>query len=253
MEKASQATIYEIFSGIQGEGPLVGERQIFVRFCTCNLRCRYCDTRAARRPVRRARIELPPGSRRFTYAANPLSFDAVLSAVHRLDDPPGLHHSVSLTGGEPLLHAGFLRLLMRALHHIGLKTYLETNGTLPDMLAKVVHYVDYVAMDIKLPSASGQKARYADHKKFLAIASKKECIVKVVVTSRTDEHEMRAVGKLVHETSRKAIVVLQPVTRMAHTIRPPSPSQILEFQRMLKTSVPNVRVIPQVHKLMGQL
>jgi len=245
--------IYEIFSGIQGEGPLVGERQVFVRFCTCNLRCRYCDTRAARRAVRRARLEVSPGSRRFEYAANPLSLDAVLSTVHRLDDPHGLHHSASLTGGEPLLHAGFLRLLMRALHHIGLKTYLETNGTLPQMLAKVIHHVDYVAMDVKLPSATGQRERYKAHREFLAIAAQKECVVKVIVTSQTDETEMRIVGKLVREANRSAVVVLQPATPVGRGVQPPAPSQVLEFQRVLKTFVPNVRVIPQVHKLMGQM
>ena len=36
--------IREIFKSIQGEGPHVGEQQVFVRFCGCNLKCRYCDT-----------------------------------------------------------------------------------------------------------------------------------------------------------------------------------------------------------------
>jgi len=38
------ADIAEIFSSIQGEGLYVGRRQIFIRFCGCNLNCRYCDT-----------------------------------------------------------------------------------------------------------------------------------------------------------------------------------------------------------------
>ena len=39
------APIIEIFSSIQGEGLLIGERQIFVRFAGCNLDCTYCDTK----------------------------------------------------------------------------------------------------------------------------------------------------------------------------------------------------------------
>ena len=39
-----EAPIVEIFSSIQGEGLLVGRRQIFVRFAGCNLDCNYCDT-----------------------------------------------------------------------------------------------------------------------------------------------------------------------------------------------------------------
>ena len=36
--------IKEIFSSIQGEGPFIGYKQLFVRFCGCNLSCEYCDT-----------------------------------------------------------------------------------------------------------------------------------------------------------------------------------------------------------------
>ena len=36
--------INEIFSSIQGEGPVVGYKQLFIRFCGCNLNCAYCDT-----------------------------------------------------------------------------------------------------------------------------------------------------------------------------------------------------------------
>jgi organic radical activating enzyme len=249
---ANSSFIYEVFSGIQGEGPLVGERQIFIRFCTCNLRCRYCDARSAGRPVRQARLELSPGSRQFELVPNPLSLEVLLAAVRRLDDPTGLHHSVSLTGGEPLLHASFLAGLLPALHKIGLKNYLETNGTLPAALARILDDVDIVASDVKLPSATGQRGRFQINRRFLRIAAKRGCIVKVVVASRSTEGELRRVGQMVRETNPEGIVILQPVTR-ARGASPPSPAQMLEFQRIVKEYVSAVRVIPQVHKLIGQL
>ncbi|HNS26376.1 MAG TPA: 7-carboxy-7-deazaguanine synthase QueE, partial [Methanobacteriaceae archaeon] len=33
--------INEVFSSIQGEGKLVGRRQVFIRFSGCNLDCNY--------------------------------------------------------------------------------------------------------------------------------------------------------------------------------------------------------------------
>ena len=39
-----KARIKEIFPSVQGEGPFVGYKQLFIRFCGCNLACSYCDT-----------------------------------------------------------------------------------------------------------------------------------------------------------------------------------------------------------------
>jgi len=41
---STAANLSEIFSSIQGEGPYIGCKQIFIRFSDCNLDCDYCDT-----------------------------------------------------------------------------------------------------------------------------------------------------------------------------------------------------------------
>ena len=38
----SSIKLKELFASIQGEGPLVGYKQIFMRLCGCNLKCKYC-------------------------------------------------------------------------------------------------------------------------------------------------------------------------------------------------------------------
>jgi len=245
------APVFEVFSGIQGEGILVGTRQVFVRFCGCNRRCAYCDTREALAPSATCAVEQEPGSRRFAEHPNPVSPLQVADAVAALNAFPSLHHSVSLTGGEPLLHPDFIRALAPLLRDRGLPVYLETNGTLPDALEQVVEHVRYVAMDMKLESATGQPTPWDAHRQFLRIAATHGVQVKVVVTSMATDDELERVAKVVNEGWFRAPVVLQPVTPTGGT-RPPSPVVVLRMQEFLARRVRDVRVIPQVHKLMGQ-
>ena len=65
------------------------------------------------------------------------------------------------------------------------KIYLDTNGTLPKALEAVIKDIDIIAMDIKLPSSTRQKAYWAEHKEFLKIARRREVFVKVVVALNT--------------------------------------------------------------------
>ena len=55
---------------------------------------------------------------------------------------------------EPLLHADFIKYF---LENHKFKSLLETNGSLPDELRKLVGLVDYVSMDIKLPEHNASK------------------------------------------------------------------------------------------------
>lgn len=73
----------------------------------------------------------------------------------------GILEGVCITGGEPTLAADFPEFLTK-LHALGYLIKLDTNGTNPDILKKIVNdrLVDYVAMDIKsspedYPAAAG--------------------------------------------------------------------------------------------------
>ena len=247
----STAPLVEVFSGIQGEGILVGTRQIFVRLAGCNRACRFCDTPESRQAPAACAVEQRPGSRSFAWWPNPLSVGQVVEAVAALQTPGPARGWVSLTGGEPLLHCEFLAALCAALHTGGLGTCLETNGTLPDAFEPIAGAFDHVAMDIKLASATGEPTDWDAHRRFLELAPRGGTQVKAVIASATADEELRRVAELVAAVDSATPVVLQPVTPVGGVV-PPSPRQVLALQGELLARLPDVRVIPQVHRLMDQ-
>jgi organic radical activating enzyme len=249
------AAVHEIFSGIQGEGVLVGVRQVFVRFHGCSLRCRYCDTRAScGPPPPTCAAEQSPGYRDSRPLANPLSSADVLAAVQRLQGEYP-HHSVSLTGGEPLLQRALLDELMPALHAAGLPTYLETNGQLPEELAVLREMPRFLAMDFKLPSLVEGGLAWEPQAAFLETALARlprEMVQVKIVFGAGCLEEVEHAAKLLAAHGRDITCVLQPLTRRHHGPPPPSPRAMLEAQRLAAVHLDNVRVIPQTQVIMGQ-
>jgi organic radical activating enzyme len=245
------AHLIELFSSIQGEGLLVGLRQIFIRFHGCNLRCAYCDTEITQAPSF-CRIETTPGRRDFIEAANPVFLDRLVSLLGNWARGwPGIHHSISITGGEPLLN---LQILMEWLPELRkyLPIYLETNGVLHEALSCLINILDYISMDIKLPSTSGCTDLWECHKDFLQIAAQKSVFVKIVTSDATEVWEIERALKTVATVSREIPVILQPVTLSDGSIGI-SPFRMLEFQEIACNFVTEVRIIPQTHKFTGQI
>lgn len=78
--------------------------------------------------------------------------------------------AVCFTGGEPLLHEDIIEL-MKKIKKMGFLIKLDTNGTNPELLKRVVEQglVSYIAMDIKAPLdwASYKKAVNVEDKELL--------------------------------------------------------------------------------------
>jgi organic radical activating enzyme len=253
---APTARLVEVFSAIQGEGLNVGTRQIFIRFGFCDLRCHFCDSAHTWIAPQTCQIERSPGLRDFETHPNPVSLESLLDWVSH-QNQPGLHDSISLTGGEPLLHAYFLaQFLPQVRQQTGLPIYLETGGHRPDQLSMILPYLDSVGMDLKLPSVSGETLWQA-HNEFLnrCRAAQVGVFVKIIISSQTDLRELVQAAQLVAAVSPEVPVFLQPVTPLdsATSLSGPSPEQVLAWQALMKQSLKQVRVIPQTHKLMNQL
>jgi 7-carboxy-7-deazaguanine synthase len=254
---ASTASLIEIFSAIQGEGLNVGTRQIFIRFGGCDLRCTYCDSAHTWQKQATCEIEKTPGLRDFLTHPNPVTSDQLLAWVAQ-QDRPQLHDSISLTGGEPLLHAKFLAEFLPLLKaQTPLPLYLETGGHRPAQLQAIASYLDLVGMDIKLPSASGEE-HWAAHQEFLAICQQQRLAVftKVIVDRRTTLADLEKAAQMVATIDPQIPLFLQPVSPLetAHSQAPtpPDPEQVLDWQGLLKKTLQSVRVIPQTHKAIGQ-
>ncbi|MBW4558159.1 MAG: 7-carboxy-7-deazaguanine synthase QueE [Trichormus sp. ATA11-4-KO1] len=255
------ARLIEVFSAIQGEGLNVGTRQLFIRFALCDLRCHFCDSAHTWNAPATCRIERSPGLRDFEIHSNPVSLPILIEWVER-QNQPCLHDSISLTGGEPLLHAAFLKEFLPEVRSLtNLPIYLETGGHRPEQLAVILPYLDFVGMDLKLPSVSGE-SRWQEHTKFLQLCSNShlDIFVKIIISHDTDPAELKRAASVVADVSSDIPVFLQPVTPLAageqfteKHILAPAPDQVLMWQALMKQFVPHVRVVPQTHKMLNQL
>jgi len=243
--------IGEIFSSIQGEGMLAGRRQIFVRLTECNLDCSYCDTDFVKTDI--CRIETKPGSGTFRNIPQPLTLKALLSLLHDwLQQLPSAHHSVSFTGGEPLLHAAVLKEWFPEIKKI-LPIHLETNGTLPIALQQVKQYVDFISMDMKLPSTAGCSEFLRDlHALFLRECYGSDVSVKVVVGGDTTDGEIMQVCELISAVDAALPLFLQPLSLPDGRVGIAT-ATIFHLQELASCRLPDVRVMPQMHKLLGAL
>jgi len=243
----------EIFTSFQGEGPLVGVRQVFVRVRGCDLACLYCDTAAAKETSGACRIEIAPGSEQFAEQTNPFTARRVFDDAPALREPVGGLHSIALTGGEPLLYPAFVAEMGDLAKEHGVPLFLETAGHRPDALASVIDRVDLVSMDVKLPSTLARPVDSSLFVRSYEIAGERCVAVKMVLTDAVAAREVSDACRDLAAVSAAGPVVLQPVTPVSDGVRPPSPARLCELFEAAAGHLADVRVIPQCHRLLGVL
>lgn len=239
--------LIEIFSSVQGEGKYTGCRQIFIRSADCNLNCAYCDTNFNRADF--CNVETSAGSMTFTKIKNPVDAAQVADIIKNFSSQVPTQ-AVSFTGGEPLLNWKFIREVAEKIQNTELKIFLETNGTLPAELSKVIDIVDIISADIKLPSVAGNF--FDKHREFLKIAAQKDLYAKIVISAETTPAEFDAAINLIAEISPQILLILQPVMPVKNVKAIPARG-ILELQARALRKLKSVRVIPQTHKLINLL
>ena len=96
----------------------------------CNFRCPFCHNGDS---VLNSHEEIPFGQ-----------------ILNYLESRKGLLDAVVVTGGEPTLMPDLVDKILQ-LKHLGFNVKLDTNGTNPELLERLINekLIDYVAMDIK--------------------------------------------------------------------------------------------------------
>lgn len=207
----------------------MGQRMTFVRFLGCNLSCNYCDVPECQKR------EGPFVYNQKTFN-NPIEVDFIIDKI--------TEDIVAMTGGEPLLQPLFLLQLCEDLKKAGKTIYLETNGTLPGAFEMVLPYVDIVALDFKIPTATGRPGMWKKHEEVLKLAGKKEVFVKMVINENIIPREIDNVVSIIEKINKNIPLIIQPVYGSKIV-------NILDIQKKMLKRLADVRIIPQVHKYLN--
>ena len=228
-----KAPIIEIFSSFQGEGLLIGQRHIFVRFAGCNLNCSYCDTNDSK-SEKSGKLMTP---QQVTDEINKL-----LTSDCR---------TISFTGGEPSLYPDFINEVSKLTE---LNIMLETNGTLPDNI-DLIDRLDMVSLDIKLPEhfdGDFDVEIFSNEIKSLNLLMAKSINVycKVVILPSTKIKSFKEVIKKLSDN-------ISSKSNLQIIIQPSSPLtewkdlnfKLFEFSEIVGQYF-EVSTIPQIHKIL---
>ncbi len=213
-DKEAVFPVAEKFVSINGEGVRAGELAAFIRFRGCNLNCTYCDTSWANSEDTDAQM---------------LSADELCGWVFAM----GVRN-VTLTGGEPLLQKN-IQTLINMLIHKGIRTEIETNGSIPLRVFAVSECRPVFTMDYKLPGSGMEDHMYVDNLLVLG----KEDTVKFVSGSVEDLAKAKEIIEL-YRLTEKCHVYFSPVFGEIE------PAQIVDF--MKENNMNDVRLQLQLHK-----
>ena len=233
------ARIFEIFTSIEGEGILYGTKTLFVRFAGCPYSCFYCDTLDA--------LPLDSGKEySITEACNLIDSN--------LQDNT---FKVNFTGGEPLIQHEAVSELAKHVKARGLPTYLESACFDSKKFLHVLPSIDFVKIEFKtIDSEFIDEKHYPDLVRNTleclqaTVEAKKTTYIKIVVRSKTTIGSFKdLLGKIFEIISKENIsgFIIQPTT----SISEPTLEQLLEFYDTVYPHYNEVRVVPQLHKIIS--
>jgi organic radical activating enzyme len=231
----------ELFVSIEGEGIFAGTKTLFVRFSGCHLRCYWCDTKYSLSPS--------SGTRYTIEKAKNLIGGYLQPNIYK----------VNFTGGEPLLQPiPLIALADFVKNELNIKTYLESSCYDWKRFELVLPYFDICKVEFKTSDSKVIESKYYDdllqnELKCLELSLNKApniTFIKIVFTNSTTVSEIKDLATKIFQLSNInniSGITLQP----SYQFDSPTNDQILKMYDELCNFYKEVRVIPQMHKLLG--
>ena len=231
--------LFEIFTSVEGEGIFYGTKTLFVRLAGCHFTCFYCDT-----------LDALPMDSGTEYS--------IEEACKKIDENLKENtFKVNFTGGEPLIQYEQVGEMAKHVQSLNIPTYLESSCFDSKKFKHVLPFIDFVKIEFKTKDAD-----FVDQQHYpnlienaleclsYSITSGKKTYVKIVVSSKTDQESIKELIEKIFKITKKNDIsglILQPTYGIAE----PSLDHLLNLYDIVYPYYKDVRVIPQLHKLIN--
>lgn len=206
-----------------------------VLFATgCNFNCPYCHNRPLIMP-----------------SAETLTKGTVMA---HLEKRAGLCDGVVISGGEPTLQPG-LEAAVVEIRSLGYKVKLDTNGTRPEVLKRLLdrELLDYVAMDVKSSADRHERVTGGKAKDRAAVEQSMELLMgsavayefrTTVVFPLHDYEELRRIGERVAGAGRWVLQAYKPAPGIPENeaLTTPPMGTLESWKTQLEHDIPGVRI-----------
>lgn len=232
-QKQNKIPVAEIFGPtIQGEGPNVGLKTLFVRVVGCDFNCEWCDSKFAWKVNKDTKF----------YE----DYELAIELIKRCKETNTKH--VILTGGNPCLYN--FEKVIKTLKCFDISVDIETQGSkLPEWLI----LVDTVVISPKAPS-SKQKDVFENVKKFLEDYCWQNIAIKIPIFNDEDFEFAKRYYDLVTEQNNELIKMYLSVGNTNATESGDISRRVLDdyeklINKVMSSEMKKVYILPQVHTL----